>query len=179
MKKNSTKKSLSTALPVILYQAKGDRPRAALFQPDEIKKAKELAVANSLSAIEVCSTELRKVASRLPRGNLATAGIEAVPATTIPLYNELLAARTATLINQGKIEPKMAASWDAIKAGDLVIAQHTRADGWYEAVVLHVAGPAGNEMFHLKWLDYPRDPLFIRHRKAIALTSVAPSAKAA
>jgi hypothetical protein len=179
MKKNASKKSASTALPVILHQATGDRPRAALFQPDEIKKAKELASANSLSVIEVCSPEIRKVANRLPRGNLAAAGVEIAPFTTIPLYNELLAAQTATQFSQGKLEPKMAASWDAIKAGDLVIAQHTRADGWYEAICLHVAGAVGNELYHLKWLDYPKDPLFIRHRKAIALTSVAPTAKAA
>jgi len=175
MKKNVTKKSLSISLPVILYQAKGDRPRAALFQADEAKKAKELADKHSLTAIDVSSAEFRKVANRLPRGNLSAMGIDIAPATTVPLFNELLAACTATLFSQGKIEPKMATAWDSIKAGDVVIAQHTRADGWYESLVLHRA----NDMFFLKYLDYPKDPLFIRHLKAIALTSPIAAAKAA
>ena len=176
MKRNGSRKSVSTTLPLVLHLAKGDRPRAALFPPEDAKKAKELASKHSLLMIEVSSVDLRKVAGRLPRGSLSAAGIEAVPTTSLPLYNELLAANTATLFSEGKLQPKMASSWDAIKAGDLVIAQHTRGDGWYEALVLHVAA---NEMYHLKWLDYPKDPLFIRHLKTIALTSPAAGAKAA
>lgn len=176
MKKNGSKKTSSTILPVILHHATAERPRAALFSAEDAKKAKELAEKRSLAVIEVSSPELRKVANRLSRGNLSAAGLDIAPATTLPLYNELMAAHTATAFALGKLQPKMAASWGAIKAGDLVIAQHTRADGWFEALVLHVAA---NEMYHLKWLDYPKDPLFIRHLKTIALTSPAAGAKAA
>lgn len=180
MKKNGSKKSAANGLPVILHIAKGERPRAALFQAEEGKRAKELADKSSFAVIEVSSTELRKVANRLPRGNLSASGIDIAPATTIPLYNELLAANTATQFSEGKLEPKMATAWDSIKAGDLVIAQHTRADGWYEALVLAISGASSHErMFHLKWLDYPRDPLFIRHLKAIALPCPSIVAKAA
>lgn len=175
MKKNGSKKNPSTLLPVILHLATAERPRAALFSAEDAKKAKELAEKRSLAVIEVSSPELRKVANRLPQGNLSAAGLDIAPATTLPLYNELLAAHTATAFAQGKLAPKMAASWDAIKAGDLVIAQHTRADGWYEALVLHRT----NDMFHLKWLDYPRDPLLVRHLKAIALTAAPTPSNAA
>ena len=174
MKKNSSK-SPSTHLPIILHQATGERPRAALFSAEDAKKAKELAEKHAFTVIEVSSPELRKVANRLPRGNLSAAGPDIAPAATLPLHNELMAAHTASAFAQGKLEPKMASSWDAIKAGDLVIAQHTRADGWYEALVLHRT----NDMFHLKWLDYPRDPLFVRHLKAMALTAVPAPGKAA
>ncbi|MBX3521217.1 MAG: hypothetical protein KF835_14490 [Xanthobacteraceae bacterium] len=174
MKKNGSKSS-STLVPIILHQATGERPRAALFSAEDAKKAKEVAEKRSFAVIEVSSAELRKVANRLPRGTLSAPGLDVVPLTTLPLYNELMAANTATAFAQGKLEPKMAASWDAIKAGDLVIAQHTRADGWYEAIVLHRT----NEIFHLKWFDYPRDPLFVRHLKAIALTAVPTTSKAA
>lgn len=179
MKKNGSKRSASNGLPVILHIAKGERPRAALFQAEESKKAKELADKSSFAVIEVSSAELRKVANRLPRGNLSASGIDIAPATTIPLYNELLAANIATQFSDGKLEPKMATAWDSIKAGDLVIAQHTRADGWYEALVLVATGTANERLFHLKWLDYPRDPLFIRHLKAIALPCPSIVAKAA
>lgn len=175
MRKNGSKRSTTTALPVILHVATGERPRAALFQAEDARKAKDRAEKHSLVLIEVSSTELRKVANRLPRGNLSASGVDIAPTTTLPLYNELLAAITATLFIQGKIEPKMASSWDDIKAGDLVIAQHTRADGWYEAVCLLRT----NDMFHLRWQDYPRDPHFIRHLKAIALASPATTTKAA
>lgn len=175
MKKNGSK-TPSTLLPIILHQVTGERPRAALFSADDAKKAKELAEKRSFAVIEVNSAELRKVANRLPKGNLSAAGLDVAPATTLPLYNELMAAHTAAALAQGKIEPKMATSWEAIKAGDLVIAQHTRADGWYEAVCLH---RAAGDIFTLKWLDYPRDPLFVRHLKAIALTAVANPSKAA
>lgn len=180
MKKNGSKKSMANALPVILHLAKGERPRAALFQAEEGKKAKDLADKHSLEVVEVTTAELRKVANRLPRGNLSAAGVDIAPATTLPLYNELLAAITAKLFIQGKIEPKMASSWDDIKTGDLVIAQHTRADGWYEALVLAVSGAGGDDrMFHLRWFDYPRDPHFIRHLKSIALARLSPFTKAA
>lgn len=175
MKKNGSKSS-STLVPIILHQATGERPRAALFSAEDAKKAKEVAEKRSFAVIEVSSAELRKVANRLPRGTLSAPGLDVVPLTTLPLYNELMAANTATAFAQGKLEPKMAASWDAIKAGDLVIAQHTRADGWYEAVCLH---RAAGDIFTLKWMDYPRDPIFIRHLKAIALTAVPNSNKAA
>ena len=179
MKKNGSKRSTSNAVPVVLHLAKGERPRAALFQAEDTKKAKELAAKNSFAVIEVSSAELKKVAYRLPRGNLSAAGLEVAPTTTFPLYNELIAAQTATQFNEGKLQPKMATAWDDIKASDLVIAQHTRADGWYEALVLNVTGTASERMFHLKWLDYPRDPLFIRHLKAIALPNPSTIAKAA
>ena len=174
MKKNGSK-TQSTLLPVILHQATGERPRAALFSAEDSKKAKEIAEKRSFAVIGVSSPELRKVANRLPRGTLSAAGLDVVPLTTLPLYNELMTANPATAFAQGQLEPKMAASRDAIKAGDLVIAQHTRADGWYEALVLHRT----NDMFHLKWLDYPRDPLFVRHLKAIALTALPNNSKAA
>lgn len=179
MRKNGSSKKTTTALPVVLHSSQGERPRAALFQADEAKKAKELAEKNSFAVVEVSSTEIKKVANRLPRGNLSAVGLDIAPATTLPLYNELLAAITATLFIQGKIEPKMASSWDDIKAGDLVIAQHTRADGWYESIVLNIAGVGDERLFHLRWQDYPRDPHFIRHLKAIALARPAPTTKAA
>jgi hypothetical protein len=58
-------------------------------------------------------------------------------------------------------------TWDEIAAGHLVIAQETLALGWWEAIVID----RKDDMFALRFRDYPKIPKFVRHRSAIALMS--------
>jgi hypothetical protein len=58
-------------------------------------------------------------------------------------------------------------TWDEITAGHLVIAQETLALGWWEAIVIN----RKDDMFTLRFRDYPKIPKFVRHRSAIALMS--------
>jgi hypothetical protein len=48
-----------------------------------------------------------------------------------------------------------------------VIAQETLDLGWWEAIVIN----RKDDMFTLRFRDYPKIPKFVRHRSAIALMS--------
>lgn len=56
-------------------------------------------------------------------------------------------------------------SWSDIEVGHLVIAQESVEDGWWEAIVLE----REQDLFTLRWRDFPKFPKFVRHRLSIAL----------
>ena len=51
-------------------------------------------------------------------------------------------------------------NWQEIGLGDLVVAQQSREDGWYEAIVVEANG----DMLTLRWRDYPRERRNVCHR---------------
>jgi hypothetical protein len=55
--------------------------------------------------------------------------------------------------------------WQAVAKGDLVLAQESLSDGWWEAVIVEQEG----DVITLQWRDYPRLPKFLRHREGLAL----------
>ena len=61
--------------------------------------------------------------------------------------------------------PNLPRNWHEIGLGDLVVAQQSLEDGWYEAVVIEVNG----DMLTLRWRDYPRVRKFVRHRLRLGL----------
>lgn len=56
-------------------------------------------------------------------------------------------------------------SWEDVRVGHLVIAQATKAEGWWEAIVTDVK----RDILTLRWRDYPKVPRFARHRSTVAL----------
>jgi hypothetical protein len=56
-------------------------------------------------------------------------------------------------------------TWDEIAPGHLVIAQESLENGWWEAIILD----RKDDVFTLRFRDYPQLPKFFRHRSAIAL----------
>lgn len=56
-------------------------------------------------------------------------------------------------------------NWKDIRVGHLVIAQATKAEGWWEAIVTDVK----RDILTLRWRDYPKVPAFARHRSTVAL----------
>jgi len=55
--------------------------------------------------------------------------------------------------------------WKQIKPGDLVIAQESLADGWWEAIVTS----ADEDNLTIKWRDYPKLRQLHRSRFSVAL----------
>jgi hypothetical protein len=55
--------------------------------------------------------------------------------------------------------------WQAVAKDDLVLAQESLSDGWWEAVIVELEG----DVITLQWRDYPRLPKFLRHREGLAL----------
>ena len=61
--------------------------------------------------------------------------------------------------------PSLLKTWADIKPGSLVIAQENFAEGWWEAIVVEVAG----DKLTLRWRDYPKFAPFIRSANQVAL----------
>ena len=69
--------------------------------------------------------------------------------------------------------PNLPRSWHEIGLGDLVVAQEEDPeDGWYEAIVVEAA----DDMFTLRWRDYPRLRRITRHRLRLGLVYPGPQA---
>ena len=61
------------------------------------------------------------------------------------------------------MRPNRPRSWQEIGPGDLVVAQESVEDGWYEAIVIEADG----DMLTLRWRDYKRR--IERHRFRLGL----------
>jgi hypothetical protein len=67
--------------------------------------------------------------------------------------------------NPGGSRPNLPRNWQEIGLGDLVVAQQTLEDGWYEAIVVEANG----DMLTVRWRDYPRERRIVRHRLRLGL----------
>ena len=56
-------------------------------------------------------------------------------------------------------------SWETIRSGSVVLAPAAADEGWWEAIVVKVAG----DWLTLRWRDYPNEPLIVRQRHRLAL----------
>ena len=61
--------------------------------------------------------------------------------------------------------PSLPKTWADIKPGCLVIARENHDVGWWEAIVIEVAG----DRLTLRWRDYPGFALFLRSGNQVAL----------
>jgi hypothetical protein len=139
--------------------------------PDLVAKAAKLM---DLEVREASSENLAAVAKKLPVGRLYSNGRGFVPNVRQELYSEVVVALSdepqggpAPVQEAMPVASGLPRTWDEITAGHLVIAQETLALGWWEAIVIG----RKDDMFTLRFRDYPKIPKFIRHRSAIALMS--------
>ena len=61
--------------------------------------------------------------------------------------------------------PPLPKTWTDIKPGNLVIAHENHIEGWWEAIVVEVAG----DKLTLRWRDYPKTPPIVRTATEVAL----------
>jgi hypothetical protein len=174
--KTSTPASDDIGLLVLGFDEQ-QKPCGARFtgdKPDLVAKAAQLM---GLKVYKANSPDVAEVAKKLPIGRLYANGRGFVPNVRQALYSDVIVALAA--------EPQQAAvgadddkastpiarglprNWDEIAPGHLVIAQESLDYGWWEAIVLD----RKDDMFTLRFRDYPRLPKFFRHRSAIALMS--------
>jgi hypothetical protein len=157
------------------FRGSSNKPCAARFtgaDPDLVAKAAKLM---DLEVRDTSSSEdLTDAAKKLPVGRLYGNGRAFVPNVRQDLYSKVVAALSAE--PQGGAAKDQEAmpvvsglprTWEEIAAGHLVIAQETLALGWWEAIVIN----RKDDMFTLRFRDYPKIPKFVRHRSAVALMS--------
>lgn len=155
----------------------GEKPRAALFKPDQKAQAEKIAAALDF---KLALANLNGLANKIPTARPNVPGKDAIPLVKSNVFAELLEAlggdtpTAGNPVNTFKADSKLAEgyplapNWDEIKPGMLVIARERPIDGWWESVVLRVDG----DILTLKYRDYSRAPIFTKHRTEIALRKI-------
>jgi hypothetical protein len=181
--KSSTSTTIYPA-PVVLFgiDSRG-KPKAARFGKDHAKLAVKAASQLQLRVLANDSPKIAEIAARLPHGRVHATGRTFVPFIRRDLYDKLVAVAAngnspptnppaggspgAPGSTSGGSPPSLPRSWKEIAPGQLVIAQETLEDGWWEAIVLERNG----DMLTLRWRDYPKQAKCVRHRAVVALIS--------
>jgi hypothetical protein len=159
------------------------KPKAARFDNIEAKLATKVAEQMRLKVLAIGDAAVAEIAAQLPAGRIHARGRGVVPHVRADLYAKLVSAAAADGANNGppaqapayappsgtppsgngdRRRPK---SWDEIAAGQMVLAQESQEDGWYDAIVVERT----DDMCVLKLRDYPRERKFTRHYRALAL----------
>ena len=114
----------------------------------------------------------RELAARLRQGQVYAADRTFAPAVQREIFDKLcelagpVAAPSSVEIAASKdTAASRPASWEEIKVGDLVIAQESLIEGWWEAIVVAIE----NDQLVLRWRDYARMPCVRRGRFEVAL----------
>jgi hypothetical protein len=133
------------------------------------------------------STEFTALGMKLPIGRIYGSGKSFIPAIRRDLYDKLKAAQSRPNepvpggiplnIDGSKTETTLAVElgiplfnnlprdWQAVEPGNLVIAQSSHIEGWWEAIVVERA----EDIVTLQWRDYPHEGTVKRHLGTIAL----------
>jgi hypothetical protein len=170
--------------PLVLFglDSRG-KAKAARFGKEHAGLAMKAASQLALQVLASNDPKIADIAAALPVGRVHATGRTFVPFIRRDLYDRLLAAAgngnlhqpPAPLANGASGDaagsrppgssPKLPRTWQEIGVGDLVVAQESLEDGWYDAIVLDANG----DMFSLRWRDYPRQRQFVRHRLRLGL----------
>jgi hypothetical protein len=156
------------------------KPRGAYFEAVDSEQMTRAAAAMKLRLLRPITASQIELAKKLPVGRIHANGTGFVPPIRPGLYSALqLAAEspqqsgtTASTVapppTAARGAPGLPASWDEIDVGHLVLSQAESDEGWWgwwESIVV----ARDNDMLTVKWRNYPKEPLEVRHRTAVAL----------
>jgi hypothetical protein len=168
--------------PLVLFGIDNrGKPKGARFGKEHASLAMKAATQLQLQVLASNDPKVAEIAARLPVGRVHATGRTFVPFIHRDLYDQLLAAAAANGnahatnppngssgaqgSTPGGSAPHLPQNWQAIGLGDLVVAQESLEDGWYEAIVVEANG----DMLTLRWRDFPRQRRFARHRLQLGL----------
>ena len=175
VKKSSTAPA-TTATPPLIVLGYDDqqKPRGARFdhdKPDLVTKAAELI---GLKVYDTSNPDVAAIAKKLPVGRLYANGRGFVPNIRQDLYSQLvvaLAGKPEAALSPDDAKDRLPAArglprtWDEVAPGHLVVAHESIEDGWWEAIIID----RKDDVFTLRYRDFPKLPKFVRHRSSIAL----------
>lgn len=169
----------NTLAPVVLFGIDSNgKPKAARFGKNHAGLAVKAAGQLQLNVLNSSDPKIADIVARLPVGRVHATGKTLVPFVRRDLYDKLLAVApngdaspptnapggTGASKPSGD-QPNLPKHWRDIALGDLVVAQQSPDDGWYEAIVAE----ASSDMLTLRWRDYPKERQIVRHRNQLAL----------
>jgi hypothetical protein len=183
VKANHSPSATRCPSPLVLFgiDSRG-KPKAARFGREHASLAIKAATQLQLNVLASNDPRVAEIAARLPVGRVHATGRTFVPFIRRDLYDRLVAAAPNGNLRQPLTPPASGASggaagslpsgtpnlprnWREIGLGDLVVAQESLDDGWYEAIVIEADG----DMLTLRWRDYPRVRKLVRHRLRLGL----------
>ena len=182
-KANHATPATSCPAPVVLFGIDSHgKPKGARFGKDHADLAIKAASQLQLRVLASNDPKVADLATQLPVGRIHATGRTFVPFIRRDLYDKLVAAApngnahpTSPLASEsssaagakppGGSSPNLPKTWQEIGVGDLVVAQQSPDDGWYEAIVIQAAG----DMLTVRWRDYPRERQIVRHRQRLGL----------
>jgi len=186
--KSTAAASSVIAAPVILFgiDASG-KPKAARFAATHAALAIKAAGQLRLRVVPSSDPKVADLAGRVPVGRIHATGKTFVPFVARDLYDKLIAAApnggaddTQGASGSGAAGapagsgPTLPRCWGDIGRGDLVIAQDSPEEGWYDAIVVGLSG----DMVTLRWREYPRERQVVRHRNRLGLLYPGPNPSA-
>ncbi len=169
------------------------KAHASWFDEAEAAPARMAAAQMGYFALSVAGDGLVALSASLPPGRLFASGRAFVPFVKGGIFDQLAAHLPAgtkvpalrLVASDGAVEGKkeikvgpteryeLPKDWNDIRPGTLVLATEGREWGWFECVVL---AAKDNDIFELKWRDYPNFPSFYRDRRTLGL--IFPQSKA-
>jgi hypothetical protein len=146
------------------------KPRAGTFKGSDVAAARKAAAKLGLTVIEIADPAGVAVAARIPAGRIGGSAETIVPFINKELHAQIKAFAgqppkngETTLIAES---PRLPASWDDIKVGDMVLAQEADpADGWWQVTIVEVNG----DVFKLRWPGSGRGRPPQKHRSTLGL----------
>jgi hypothetical protein len=173
-KRSAAPAANGAATLIVLGYDDQQKPRGARFDhdmPDLVTKAAE---SMGLKVYKTSNPDVAAIAEKLPIGRLYANGRGFVPNIRQDLYSDLiveLAGEPQAALSQESDKDSLPAArglprtWDEVGPGHLVIAHESLDYGWWEAIVLE----RKDDVFTLRYRDFPKLPKFFRHRTSIAL----------
>lgn len=189
--------------PVVVFgrDDKG-KPHASRFDAAHAPLAERAAGLMGMRVLRIASEEHVALTARLPSGRIFASGRGFVPFVKAELFAKLAAEpdafapdRPADLIASapGKLkgdrravaaaepagEPTdrldgpgtPATDWASVKVGSLVLAAEEGSPTiWYVATLV---AERGDDLFELRWFDWPAEPLIVRRREHLGLFPLA------
>jgi hypothetical protein len=177
---------------IVFGRDREKRPIAAQFPEKLSILAMKAAAQLQLMTIKVTTPPIEAIARQLPMGGIQANGQGVVPVVKDPLFeqvaliakggspepvpNAAAAARRPVPKNEAGRDGNSAgtkglpAAWKDIAVGNLVLAQETLLDGWWECIVVK----RDKDMLTLRWRDYGKYQPFLCHVDAVALLNPSP-----
>ncbi|HEV7437167.1 MAG TPA: hypothetical protein VGO22_20230 [Pseudorhizobium sp.] len=171
--------------PAIIVLGRDDagKSHASWFDAGEAELARKAAGRMGMAALSVATDELRGLAGRLPHGRVFASGKAFVPFVKGEVYGQLVthlsgaekerfqtaeASKVSEVPPTGKAaEPlDLPSDWSKIKVGSVVVACESKDEGWWVALVTQISG---EDLYTLRWRDFPGQPVIVRKRKHVAL----------
>lgn len=173
-----------TPVLVVLGLDETGKAHASWFGQADAALAEKAAGLMEMAVLPISNDEIKAAAGSLPKGKVFASGRGFVPFVKAGVFDKLVEflpegsrpkkpkakQKVEAPTKKAKVEPEsppvLPANWGKIEVGALVMASVDPQEPWFKCIVV---SERANDVFVLRWRDYPDDPKIVRRREDIAL----------